>query len=70
MALTGSAGDNPAVNSLCTSPDGRGNYSNTKTFRGNYYAYPTDGNADAAYTNSCSTGVDTSISEMDEQPGN
>ena len=55
MALTGSVCDNPAVNSLCTSPDGRGSYSNTKTCRGNYYAYPTDGNADAAYTDSCPT---------------
>lgn len=59
MALTGNAGDNPAVNSLCTSPNGRGSYSNIKTCRGNYYAYPTEGYADAAYTDSCSTNVNS-----------
>lgn len=55
MALADNAGDTLAPNSLCTSPDARGSYSNTKTCRGSPYTYLTDGNADAAYTDSCST---------------
>ena len=55
MALADNAGDNLAPNSLCTSPDARGGYSNTKTCRGNPYTYPADGYADAAYTYSCPT---------------
>jgi len=75
MALADNVGNNLAPNSLCTSPDGRGSYPNTKTFRGNPYTYPADGYADAAYTDKYAranghAGVDISISEMDERPGN
>ncbi len=53
MALVDNVGNSLVPNSLCTSPDGRGRYPNTKTCRGNSYTYPADGNADAAYVDPC-----------------
>ena len=68
MALADNVGNNLASNSLCTSPDGRGSYPNTKTCRGNPYTYPADGYADAAYTDSCSTNVNADAAYTDPCP--
>jgi hypothetical protein len=67
MARAGNAGDTSASNSLCTSPDACGGYSNTKTCRGDLYTYPDD-NADAAYTDSRSTDGNADAAYADPCP--
>jgi len=53
MALAGNVGNILVPNSLCTRYDAYGSYSHTKTYRGNLYTYPVDGNADATYVDPC-----------------
>jgi hypothetical protein len=70
MAITGNAGDNPVANSLYARPDTCGSHSNTKTCRGNYYAYPTDAAADrhANTANSDANPTDTNPGPASSYP--
>jgi hypothetical protein len=68
MALAGNAGNNFDPNSVRASPDTGESYPNTKTCRGNRYAYPADGDASAAYTDPCPTNGDTCAAYANPYP--
>ena len=68
MALAGNAGNNSDPNNVRASPDTGESYPNTKTCRGNLYAYPADGDASAAYTDPCPTNGDTCAAYANPYP--